>query len=194
MKTFVASAAALGLTTAVAAPALAGSYAPAPEPAPVTAPVAMVAPSGDWGGLYMGAQLGYGHVDTRLTNGDDGAIGGLHVGYRWDFGQTVAGTELDYDWTDISIGDENVDGIARLKGTLGYDLGNTLAYGVVGYGQADSSAGDAEGWLGGVGLAYAVNPKWIVSGEVLYQDFDEFGDTGAGGHATTATIRASYRF
>jgi len=195
MKTHATSTAlALGLTAALAVPAFAGSYDPAPEPSPVAPALPAVPVTGDWGGFYAGAQLGYADIDAdEGEDGDDGLYG-VHAGYRWDFGQTVAGVEVDYDRADIDIGDEDLDYIARIKGQYGWDFGKTLAYGTAGYAYSDTSLGDENGWTAGLGVAYQVTQAWTLGGEVLYQEFDEFGDSDIGAEATTATIRASYRF
>jgi len=187
---------ALGLSAAVAAPALAGSYDPAPEPAPVApaAPAPML--GGDWGGPYAGLQLGYGDVDADGGLSGDGELYGVHAGYRWDRGTIVYGVELDYDDAGIDIGGgaAELNDVTRLKGQLGYDMGNTLLYATAGVANADTTLGDETGWLAGGGLAWAVTPSWTVGGEILYHDFEEFGASGIGANATTASVRVSFRF
>ena len=80
------------LTTAVffSAPAFAGGLgdvAPEPEVVAYDAPV-QANTGGDWGGGYVGAQIGYGDLKSNGAGLDgDGAIGGVHAGYRADFGQ-----------------------------------------------------------------------------------------------------------
>ena len=120
-------------------PAFAGSAsAPAPDPV-VSAPAPAPAPapaSPDWTGGYVGGQLGYGNVDTNAPGVDgDGAIGGLVMGYDYDFGQWVAGAGLDYDWADIGLGAGNptVENVLRVKLRGGYKLGNGLLYGTGGW-------------------------------------------------------------
>lgn len=189
--------AALGLSAALAAPALAGSYAPAPAPDPEPlAPAPVVVPVADWTGGYAGIQLGYGSVDANGAPVDgEGALYGVHGGYRWDMGGTVAGIEADYEGADIDLdGAADVDSVARLKGQLGYAFGETLAYGTAGAAWADTSLGDETGWLAGVGVARQITPNMTLGGELLYHDFDEFGSSGVGAEATTASVRASFRF
>lgn len=99
--TFALTAAAL----IAAGPALAGNKAE-PMMEPTLAPVA-IAPtpsSPDWTGFYAGGQLGYANVDTNVAgvNGDD-FIGGLVLGYDYDFGQWVIGAGADYDFGDITL-------------------------------------------------------------------------------------------
>jgi outer membrane immunogenic protein len=81
----------LGLTGGQ--PALAGCLTPPTEEPPVFAqPAPFVAPSADWSGGYVGAQVGYGDLNSNGAGLDgNGAIGGLHAGYRVDFGQFVTG-------------------------------------------------------------------------------------------------------
>ncbi|MRH20191.1 outer membrane beta-barrel protein [Rhodovulum strictum] len=188
----------MALGAAASGPALAGSYDPAPADAPVitAVPAPAPAPSGDWGGFYGGVQLGYGDVNVSGTSGGNGEFYGLHAGYRWDMGTMVTGIELDYDRADISLagGTEELDDIWRLKGQVGYDMGPTMLYGTAGAARAKTSLGSETGPFVGVGLAWQPSPSWILGGEVLYHDFDEFGSSGVGGNATTATLRASFRF
>lgn len=187
---------AIALGAAVAAPAVAGSYDPAPEPAPVVPVVAAPNLGGDWDGGYAGLQLGYGDVDATGGLSGDGELFGVHAGYRWDMGTVVYGIELDYDDAGIDIGNgaAELDDVTRLKGQIGYDMGSTLIYATAGAAYADTNIGSETGWLAGAGLAWAVSPSWIIGGEVLYHDFDEFGTSGVGADATTATLRASFRF
>lgn len=187
---------ALGLSAVVAAPALAGNYDPAPAPTQVAPAAPAPVLGGDWGGPYAGLQLGYGDVDADGGLNGDGELFGLHAGYRWDMGTVVYGVELDYDDAGIDIGGgaAELDNVARLKGQVGYDLGNTLLYATAGVANADTTLGDETGWLAGGGLAWAVTPSWTVGGEILYHDFEEFGTSGVGADATTASVRASFRF
>ncbi|MBN2905433.1 MAG: outer membrane beta-barrel protein [Rhodobacteraceae bacterium] len=187
---------ALGLSAAFAGPALAGGYDAAPAPAAVAAPAPMTYVSNDWSGGYAGVQLGYANVDATGAPVDgDGGLVGVHAGYRWDTGNTVYGVELDYDNADINLdGAAKLNSVARLKGQIGYDMGQTLLYGTAGVAYGDTTLGNETGYLAGVGMAYAISPSMTLGAEVLYHDFDEFGNSGVGANATTATIRASFRF
>ncbi|MGC9419163.1 MAG: outer membrane protein [Rhodovulum sp.] len=186
----------LTVTMAVASPALAGGYEAAPEPVQVMPAAPALLAGGDWNGGYAGVQLGYGDVSADGGLDGDGEIYGLHAGYRWDMGTLVYGVELDHDRADIDIGNgaAELDGVTRLKGQVGYDMGQTLLYATAGVANGDTDLGDETGWVAGAGLAWAVSPSWVIGGEVLYHDFDEFGSSGVGANATTATLRASFRF
>lgn len=195
------SIAAVFASLALAGPALAGGPAVV-EPEPVVAtPAPVVAPSSDWTGFYAGGQLGYADVDS---NGDgldgNGFIGGVHGGYRWDFGQFVLGTELDYDTTDVSLGRDagSLDDVLRLKLSGGVDLGNSLIYATTGTAYANATAGrdslSDDGWFYGAGMTYAIDDQWTIGGELLQHNFDDFDGTGVDLDALTATARVGFRF
>ncbi len=196
--------AALAATTALlAAPAFAGGPSPVIQDPVIAAPI-VVAPSYDWTGGYAGLQLGYGSVDLDGGIDGDGAIGGVHAGYMWDFGQWVLGGELDYDAANIDLEDGagidvgDLDSVARLKLRAGYDLGRSLIYATAGAAHAEAEVGGADlsdtGWFAGVGMGYQLNNNWIVGGEVLTHQFDDFDNSGVDVDATTATLRASFKF
>lgn len=196
------------IMTALALPAYAGSPAPA-APDPVIAPIATPdSISTDWSGFYAGAQLGWGDVDVVVPGvgafDGDGALGGLHAGYNWDFGSYILGVEGDFDITDITVsngagasGDMNY--IARLKLRAGTELGNSmLLYGTVGAAYLDVTGGGIDqndtGWLAGIGLDRKLAGGWIVGGDVIYHEFNDFDFSLADVEATTIRVRVSRRF
>jgi outer membrane immunogenic protein len=195
----IAAALAAAVAVPLASPTLAGSldtpapsdpvYAPAPAPLPA---------SSNWGGFYGGGQVGYGDLGADVSG--SGWLGGVHAGYNWEFGNTVVGIEGDYDVTDIDIGGgpDSLDNVARLKLRAGYATGPTLFYATAGAAYADATVGGADlsdsGWFGGVGVGYQVTDKLVVGGEVLSHSFDDFDGSGLDVDATTATLRASFRF
>lgn len=190
----------LALGTMIAAPAFAGGpVVVAEEPVVVApAPVAVVEPvTGDWGGAYVGAQLGYGNGGSA---DGDGAIGGVHAGYRWDLGRTVLGVQGDYNVSDLK-GDGDViegDKMMSLKGQAGYDLGKTLIYATAGVAKADldifGEGYSDTGYVAGVGVDYALTPNWTLGGELSTYSFDNFDDTGVKYDPTTVQVKASYNF
>ncbi len=191
--------ASLALASSLAAPAFAGGLT-APEPEPMVTPVIAVPVTADWSGFYAGAQLGYGDVssDTAGVEGD-GAIGGLHAGYRYDFGQFVAGAELAYNSADIDLGTgSKLNDLTQLKFTGGYDLGSTLIYGTVGASHANADLGGVgysdTGYLVGVGMDYAINDAWTVGAEFTHNRFDNFDGTGSDIRANVAQVKVGYRF
>ncbi|MEY4984761.1 MAG: hypothetical protein RIR62_3027 [Pseudomonadota bacterium] len=174
-----------GLVGVAATPLLAGGPVVVAEEATVSAPVpVMSAPQtgGDWAGFYGGAQLGFGNVGSTdpLAGDGDGLLGGLHAGYRMDFGTFVAGAEIAYDFANIDLGDlevNTVNSIGRLGLTGGADLGQTLVYGAVGMATVDAEVGgvdsSADGHYYGIGVDYALSPTMTVGGQLLRHEFDD---------------------
>lgn len=183
--------------SALAAPAFAGSAAPAAmEPmieAPAPAPMAM---GRDWTGGYAGVQLGYADVSTNIdgVEGDD-MIGGLTAGYDWDLGNYVLGVGLDADIADLAVAPTlTLERVYRLKVRGGYDLGNGLIYATAGGVGADvDGLGYDTGYFIGAGYEHMLTDSISLGGEVLYHEFDNFQDT-ADVEATTFQVRANYRF
>ena len=193
----------LAAATLISAPAFAGGLneaAPDPVIAPVEAPV-QTSVDGDWSGAYVGAQLGYGDVNSTGGGLDgNGTIGGVHAGYRFDFGKFVAGAELDYDVADIDLGatGDTLDNVARIKLLGGVDLGRTLLYGTAGAAHAEATVGAASlsdnGYFAGVGLDYAVSDRFTVGGEYLMHKFDNFDASGVDLDVDTIKAKVSFTF
>jgi outer membrane immunogenic protein len=196
MKRFTMAVAA---ATLAAGPALAGGLVPVgvePIVAAPPAPIA-VAPGFDWSGGYVGGQLGYGDL-SRDVDGN-GLIGGVHAGFDWDFGGYILGAEIDHDITNIDIGeDASLDSITRLKLRAGIDAGRALVYATGGPAWARADDGGTSlsdnGWFAGVGVGYQMTDRWVMGGEVLSHRFNDFDDTDTDIRATTATLRASFKF
>lgn len=195
--------AALIATAAISAPAFAGGPVTAiEEPVIVPATEPYVAPGLDWSGAYVGAQLGYGDVDSNGAGLDGyGWLGGVHAGYRWDMGSWVAGTELSWDKSSIDLGDvdgDQLDSVAALKLMAGREIGNSLVYGTVGAAYANASVAGADlsdnGLVYGLGFDHALNDKWTVGGELLEHKFDNFDGTGNDLDATTLKAKVAMRF
>lgn len=182
----------------VAAPAFAGSTTPVTEDPVIVAPApVVVARTRDWTGFYGGVQLGYGKLDVSGGSADDrdGLVGGIRAGYDYDFGDYVLGVNADYN-----IADTDVDGanLARIKLRGGYDLGDGLLYatGGVGFAQAEIGGVDRSdtGWVAGFGYEHMVSDNVSVGGEVLYNQFDDFDNSGSDISGTTLQATVSYRF
>ena len=188
-------------TVALAAPAFAGGpTAVAPEPT-VAPPPAPIAASTDWSGFYVGGQLGFADIDSNGAGLDgDGLIGGIHGGYRFDFGRFVAGAEIDYDTADVELGDGlgTLDSVTRLKLMAGAELGQSLVYGTAGVAYADATVGGGglsdNGYFFGAGVDVALDDRWSVGGEVLQHNFDDFDGTTVDLDVTTVKARVSFRF
>jgi outer membrane immunogenic protein len=122
------------------------------RPRPVTpAPFMEVAPH-DWGGFYVGAQIGWQSErnrfsdigfgadlgnDTHATTRKDGIVGGLHGGYNYQVGSVVFGIEADAELTSLSYAwrdptdwgyDQKIRAQGSLRGRLGYAFDRTLVY------------------------------------------------------------------
>lgn len=175
----------------------------APAPAPVPVAPAPIMTGNDWTGFYAGGQIGYGRLDSSAIEDDDdpsGAIYGVHAGYNYDFGTLVLGGELDYDLTSIEIDtpDSEVDSVARAKVRLGYDAGQVMPYvtaGVARVETTDDLDGETDGSFAGLGVSYMLSDAFIVGGEVLQHQFEDFADNdGVDVDATTLSLRASFRF
>lgn len=194
-------AASLSMLT-LAVPAFAGGpIAVESEPTVTTAfePAAPASP--DWTGFYAGVQLGYADVDSNDAGLDgNGLIGGIHGGYRYDFGRFVAGAEVDLDAADVDLGDDigSLDNVSRLKLIGGAELGNSLVYATAGVARADATVGRTDlsdnGTFFGAGFDVPVGERLTVGGEVLQHQFDDFDDTGVDLDATTVKAKVSLRF
>jgi outer membrane immunogenic protein len=186
------------LATGFALPALAGGMTqPVAEPVIYQAAPVM-ALSADWTGAYVGAQLGYGDGDVGGVSGN-GALYGVHAGYRYDFGQFVTGVELDYDSTNLDASPGNsIDSLTRLKFSAGADVGKALLYVTAGPAYGTATIGGTSrtdnGYFLGLGAAYAVSDQMTVGAEILGNRFDDFDGTLVDVKATTVTARISYRF
>ncbi|NCQ24008.1 MAG: porin family protein [Rhodobacteraceae bacterium CG17_big_fil_post_rev_8_21_14_2_50_63_15] len=150
----------------------------------------------DWTGFYIGGQIGAVFGDADLAKDDESVIGGVTLGYDYDFGRWVIGGALDYDFTDLDIAPgSSIEQIFRLKLRGGPKIGRGLLYGAGGYANADSDhSGNEDGWFLGGGYEYMVNDRVSVGGEVLYHDFGSFGSANNDVDATSVQVRATFRF
>ncbi|KPQ20777.1 MAG: Opacity protein [Rhodobacteraceae bacterium HLUCCA24] len=164
------------------------------SPAPPPAPAGI-----DWTGFYGGAQLGYGDVSTSgaADLDGDGAIGGVTLGYDYDFGNYVLGGAFDYDFADIDVnGATTLESVARVKVRGGPKIGtNGLLYAAAGGAQAEAEGFDSDtGWFLGAGYEQMVTDRFSVGVEALYHEFDDFDDSGIDVQATTVQLRGTFRF
>jgi outer membrane immunogenic protein len=149
--------------TSIIAGAGAASAADLPVKAPP--PVAPVYLS-DWAGFYIGAHAGYGWGSTSFDGGrtwlnakPKGGLGGVQLGYNWQFGQVVAGVEGDISGADLEQSsvttghimlpagpvplsrDVKFDELATARARLGYVVWpGVLAYGTAGGAWGHSTA------------------------------------------------------
>lgn len=192
----IVSAIALAAVLSPAA-ALAGSPEPAPTEPVVATPAPAPAPSVDWTGFYGGAQLGFADVEADGGLEGDGAIGGLTLGYDYDFGNYVVGGALDYDFADVDVGGAaTLENVARAKLRAGAKLGQSgLLYATGGAAQADAGAlGTDTGYFLGGGYEQMVGESFSVGAEALWHEFEDFDGSGVDVNATTLQVRGTFRF
>ena len=171
---------------------------------PVTAPTAVVpvpvvaVSSNDWTGFYVGGSVGQGTVSENGSNDTDANVYGVNVGYMRDLGSLVVGGELDYSRFNLDGTSDTYDvAVTRLKGRVGYDAGAFLPYITAGGANLslnDGSDASDTGYFYGIGADYAVNDNFLVGGEVLQHEFDNFDDSGVDLSAKTLALRVSYKF
>lgn len=191
------------------------------EPIVTPEPVVLATPAPLWAGFYAGAQVGYGWATTSSVDVDNdnnlvedvgdavrdigrdgnGWIGGVNAGYLWQTNNWVYGAEAEYDWAEIeldSAGGE-IQGIGLLKAKAGYAFDSgVLLYGVGGatYGDAKIAGDDFNdwGWTLGAGVDYFVTDTITIGAEALFQQWDEFDDSGVDVDITTLVARVAYHF
>ena len=191
MKLFASALIALGLLTA---PAFAGGMTDAP--APMMAEPLAFAPEYNWTGFSIGAQVGYGNVDTNISGlDDDGAVYGLRAYYDYDFGRFVMGAGVQYDGTSIEVGNGgDVDSIARVGLRAGFDSGRNFYYATAGYANAEIDGDRDDGYFAGLGYEVFATQNVTLGAEVLYHEFDDFDNSGVDVDATTASLSVNFRF
>ncbi len=174
---------------------------------PVRAPIYYKAPAPvfDWTGFYVGAFAGVGVQQSRgqdptgavagkLDYTGSGVVGGVALGYNWQFGPNwVAGVEGDIayfglshqvtDWNDFFQYNSKTSGLATARARLGYSGGGpTLSY-VTGGGAwvrvEDSlsnlagttvvtSSKTRGGYAVGTGVETMLGGNWTAKAESLY--------------------------
>ncbi len=185
-------------------------------------PEVSVVPAFNWTGGYIGGQVGYlwGEGDA---SGDafgtaeiepDGWLGGIYVGYNYQFtNNVVLGVDADFAWTgadddgspivlggaEVASLDTELEWEGAVRARLGYAVDRFLPYvaGGVAFGRLHgegfdllgTSLGDADetntGWTLGVGLEYAFTDNVVARAEYRYTDFGDFDVNFEGSEFTT---------
>ncbi|MGI9368746.1 MAG: outer membrane protein [Ruegeria sp.] len=150
----------------------------------------------DWSGAYGGFSFGYTDADSSGNLGGDSAGFGGHVGYDYDFGEFVLGGELEYNWLSLDLGNAGgeLDGVSSLKFRGGYEFGPTLGYIVLGASRANGSADSDTAAVYGIGVAYPISDRFVISGEALRQEFDNLNGQSSGTDVNTFNLRTTFRF
>ncbi|WP_114965938.1 outer membrane protein [Alkalilacustris brevis] len=196
----------LALAAGLAAPvaANAGALEPAPEPVVTPAPSAGAPASYNWTGPYAGVTVGVGRVTFSDRPNESGVGAGFHLGMNHDMGDWVIGGEVDFApsaLVDLSSGNQDLKEAGRLKLRAGPKLGidgRTFAFGTLGAAHVRTSgAGGSHsdtGWLAGVGVSHALDPQWVVTGELVHHRFRNVAGTSNTVNATSASAGVSFRF
>lgn len=177
--------------SALAAPAVAGSWTePTVETPPAPPPVAAAY---DWTGAYVGATAGFANV-TAGGFSESGAVYGGFVGYNQQMGGMVLGGELELTASNIEIMGMGIDRAARLKGRLGFARDNMLVYAVGGVAHASVDGLSDWGYFGGAGVEFGLGNNWVGGIEATHNRFNDFDGSGVNARANVATARVAYRF
>lgn len=157
----------VGLTV-LAGFGLAGTPASADEPAALPAYYGL---PWSWSGLYGGVHVG--HADS---DGDNGFVGGVQLGYNWRTQKIVYGVEGDISF----LGIHSIDSLASLRGRLGYLIQpRLLVYGTAGLGLINGGGTDT-GFAYGVGLEGKVSQTLSARLEFLEYTDDHANRDGVG--------------
>ncbi len=150
----------------------------------------------DWTGPYAGFSFGYADADGPDGIGGSDAAFGPHIGYDFDFGSFVLGGELEYNRLNLDLGEGegSLDSVSRLKLRGGYDFGSALGYVVVGTARADTSGDSDTAAVYGIGVAYPVSDRFVISGEALRQDFDIQSRPSGSLDTSVFNLRTTFRF
>ena len=152
--------------------------------------------SEDWTGAYAGFSFGYADVDGSGNVGGSDVGFGPVIGYDYDFGNFVLGGELEYNWLNLDLGQSegSLDSMSRLKLRGGYDFGSALGYVVVGAARASTSGDSDTAAVYGIGVAYPLGDRFVISGEALRQDFENVPQSGGSLDANVFNLRTTFRF
>jgi outer membrane immunogenic protein len=186
------------LLSTVAFAALAGSAFAADLPSRKEAPVYVApVPVFSWTGFYIGADIGGGFGNTRITSDTfnwqshgldtSGVIGGGYVGYNYQFNQTfVLGIEGDFQgssssasfynaFNDVTVKNQQ-NWLASINGRIGISYDRALFYAIGGGAWAQSNTTAAAGpvlaaSLRGINLSVGRDKDlsgWDIGGGVEY--------------------------
>ena len=143
------------LLSSIALIALAGTYASAADMPVKAPPPVMVAPVSTWTGCYIGGNVGWARVQTKVefnnvsdfSRSADGFAAGGQIGCDYQFASNwVFGAQLMVDWTDVEASRASVlfpgstihaklRGFGTLTGRVGYLVAPSfLLYGKFGWG------------------------------------------------------------
>jgi outer membrane immunogenic protein len=171
---------------------------------PVRGPIykAPPAPVFNWTGFYFGGHVGYGWATNDGLLEPDGFLGGVQLGYNWQFARNwVFGIETDIAGTDMNDSVLGINGHVDYLGTarvrLGYTWDRTMFYGTGGLAYMRSAVAGIHdtdtGYALGAGIEWAFAPNWSAKVEYMFHGFDNnanFGDIDV----STVKFGVNYRF
>lgn len=185
----------------------------------------VVAPPFNWTGFYVGANAGAIWSRSSVTQTDTsgivfsndsttgtGFIGGVQVGYNWQFSNIVLGVEGDIDFASDSKSvalpllpgthNSSLSALGTVRGRAGLAVDRFLPYVTGGVAFASlkneyistfpftiNRGSSATGWTVGGGLEYAFDRHWSAKAEYLYVKFPD--KTVAVGGGTPYTFNFS---
>ncbi|MGE0231142.1 MAG: outer membrane protein [Flavobacteriaceae bacterium] len=146
-----------------------------------------------WSGPYIGLNAGYGwgNADSvvggaPITVDPDGFIGGIQGGINFQSGNFVYGVEGDFNFSDADAGalgyGVEQNWLATIRARLGVAFDRSLIYATGGAAFTDvnvrlagsgATSTSLTGWTLGAGWEYAVNDRFTVRAEYLYNDFSD---------------------
>ena len=163
----------------------------------------------NWGGFYVGLNLGYewGSVNNNPAK-PSGFVGGVQAGYNFQTGPWVFGVEGDIQaaGADDTFAPWKFSNpwFGTLRGRAGYAFSNVLFYGTAGlafgelraqtFGWTESHT--SAGWTIGAGAEVGFAPNWSAKLEYLYIDLStsQFAITGVSNGYSASVVRAGVNY
>ncbi|MEJ8472655.1 outer membrane protein [Roseibium algae] len=174
------------------APVLAADLPQPADPAPTFYNDPVSAARFDWGGAYVGGNIGWGWGDFDNSNAPDtdgnGIQGGIHAGYNFmAMPNVLVGAEADFQFSDLDdtataggvTTETSSSWNSSIRGRLGYTFDRFLVYGTGGLAIADlnfkangaKDSATAVGWTAGAGVEGAITQNVTARLEYVHQDF-----------------------
>lgn len=160
------------------------------QPAPGLDPARL-----DWNGFYAGLRTGYIH-GTVGSASDDGAAGGITLGYNWQFGDVVAGVTGGVTIADVEVSPQlKFNSITDVRGRFGYSFDKVLVFGTGGAALASGRGLSSEtGWTAGAGVNFATSKNVIWGMQYLKYRFDNLNNTGSSLEIDLIEGELTYKF
>lgn len=192
------------MTKALLATAAVMALAPAAQAADLLAPAApvapvVVAPTVNWEGAYIGANVGYGWGTVGgIGDINGGQIGG-QIGYNFYLSDgVVLGVQADVDWANQTGGGDTLGWDGALTGHLGFAWDAVMPYVLGGVAFAGNDDGTGEqthtGWTVGGGLEVMLADSLSAFAEYRYADLGTQTYAGVDRRLTDNTVRVGLNF